>query len=141
MLAAGAGQRLQSAELAIPSVESAGELLSFASTRLARVGRDTELAELDAFLGPGRQLAWWLWTGPAGAGKSRLAVELCRRATAAGWDAGFLREPGQERLGDLQALVPTLVVVDYAAQRAAWLSEAVIRLIQRGGAPVRVLVL
>jgi tetratricopeptide (TPR) repeat protein len=141
MLAAGAGQRLQSAELAIPSVESVGELLSFASTRLARVGRDTELAELDAFLGSGRQLSWWLWTGPAGAGKSRLAVELCRRAAAAGWDAGFLREPGQERLGDLQALVPTLVVVDYAAQRAAWLSEAVIRLIQRGGAPVRVLVL
>jgi hypothetical protein len=56
MLAAGAGQRLPAAELAIPSVESPGELLSFASTRLARVGRDTELAELDAFLGSGRQL-------------------------------------------------------------------------------------
>ena len=58
------------------------------------------------------------------------------------WHAGFLREPTQSRLGDLQALWPTLVVVDYAAQRSSWLSEAIFRLGQRRhGAPVRVLVL
>ena len=135
MLEAGTGPGPQGVELAIPSAESPGAILSFASTQLARVRRDEELAELEDFLGSGQWFTWWLWTGPAGAGKSRLAVELCRQATVAGWDAGFLREPGQERLGDLQALVPTLVVVDYAAQRAAWLGEATVRLARRGRAP------
>ena len=138
MLAAGTGSAGQTISLVIPSAESPEALLSFASPLLTRVGRD---AELDGFLGTGQPFAWWLWTGPAGAGKSRLAVELCR-AVSGPWHAGFLREADQPRLGDLQALWPTLVVVDYAAQRAGWLSEAIIRLSQRRhGAPVRVLVL
>lgn len=141
MLAAGTGTAGQDVHLVIPAAESPGALLSFASPLLSRVGRDTELAELDAFLGSERPFAWWLWTGPAGAGKSRLAVELCRAATGT-WHAGFLPEADQSRLGDLQALWPTLVVVDYAVQRAAWLSEAILALSQRRhGAPVRVLVL
>ena len=127
--------------LVIPSNESPDAMLSFASPLLTRVGRDAELAELDAFLGSERPFAWWLWTGPAGAGKSRLAVELCRAASGQ-WHAGFLHELDQLRLGGLRALWPTLVVVDYAAQRSAWLSEAILRLSQRHhGAPVRVLVL
>ena len=141
MLAAGTGSADQSVQLVIPSAESPDALLSFASPLLTRVGRDAELAELDAFLRSDRPFAWWLWTGPAGAGKSRLAVELCR-AVSGPWHAGFLREPDQSRLGDLQALWPTLVVVDYAAQRSGWLSEAIVRLAQRRhGAPVRILVL
>jgi tetratricopeptide (TPR) repeat protein len=141
MLAAGTASADHGVELGIPSMESPDDLLSFASLRLARVGRDEELAELDAFLGSDRRFAWWVWTGPAGAGKSRLAVELCRAVSGA-WHAGFLREADQSGLGDLQALLPTLVVIDYAAQRGAWLSDAILRLSQRShGAPVRVLVL
>lgn len=141
MLAAGAGSADQCVQLVIPSAESPDALLSFASPLLSRVGRDAELAELDAFLRSDRLFAWWLWTGPAGAGKSRLAVELCR-AVSGPWHAGFLREPDQSRLGGLQAPWPTLVVVDYAAQRSRWLSEAIVRLAQhRHGAPVRLLVL
>jgi tetratricopeptide (TPR) repeat protein len=140
MLAAGAGSADDSLELAIPS-ESPDDLLSFASPLLARVGRGDELAELDAFLGSNRRFAWWLWTGPAGVGKSRLAVELCRTVSGA-WHAGFLREADQSGLGDLQALQPTLLVVDYAAYRSAWLSDAMFRLSRRShGAPVRLLVL
>jgi hypothetical protein len=127
--------------LVIPSDESPDAMLSYASPLLTRVGRDAELTELDAFLGSERPFAWWLWTGPAGAGKSRLAVELCR-AVSGPWHAGFLHELDQSRLCDLQALWPTLVVVDYAAQRSAWLAEAILRLSQRRhGAKVRVLVL
>ena len=141
MLAAGTGSADQSVQLVIPSEESPEALLSYASPLLTRVGRDAELAELDAFLRSDRPFAWWLWTGPAGAGKSRLAVELCR-AMSGPWHAGFLRELDQAQLGDLQALCPTLVVVDYAAQRSAWLSEAIVRLTQRRhGVPVRILVL
>ncbi len=141
MLATGAASADDSIELVIPSVESPDALLSFASPLIARVGRDAELAELDAFLGAERPFAWWLWTGPAGVGKSRLAVELCR-AVSGPWHAGFLREAAQSKLDDLQAVWPTLVVIDYAAQRSAWLADAIFRLSQRTrGAPVRVLVL
>ena len=141
MLAAGSGSADQSVQLVIPSDESPEALLSYASPLLTRVGRDAELAELQAFLRSDRPFAWWLWTGPAGAGKSRLAVELCR-AVSGPWHAGFLRELDQARLGELQALCPTLVVVDYAAQRSGWLSKAIVRLAQRRhGVPVRILVL
>ena len=59
----------QSVQLVIPSTESPDALLSFASPLLTRVGRDAELAELDAFLRSDRPFAWWLWTGPAGSGE------------------------------------------------------------------------
>ena len=141
MLAAGLGSADDPIELDLPSLETPDSLLSFANPHITRVGREDELAELDAFLGTGRRFAWWLWTGPSGVGKSRLAIELCR-AVSGTWHAGFLRDVAQSRLGSLQALRPTLVVVDYAAQRGAWLSDALFQLSQRDrGAPVRVLVL
>jgi len=141
MLAAGTGSAGQSVELVIPETETPDDFLSFASSVLACVGRDKELTELKAFLGSERSFAWWLWTGPAGAGKSRLAVELCR-AVSGPWHAGFLRETAQSGLGALEALLPTLVVVDYASARSAWLSDALLRLSQRNcGERMRVLVL
>jgi hypothetical protein len=142
MLIARTGHVTDHLDLAMPSVESADSLLSFASTSIAHIGRDTELAELIAFLeNDDRAFSWWLWTGPAGAGKSRLAIELCRFVNDA-WHGGFLRDANQERLGDLRVVTPTLVIVDYAAQRSAWLSDALFQLTQHDpGAPVRVLVL
>jgi hypothetical protein len=96
---------------------------------------------LTAFLEDDRAFSWWLWTGPAGVGKSRLAIELCR-AVSGTWNAGFLREAHQSCLGDLRTATPTLVVVDYAAQRSVWLSDALFQLTQHNlRAPVRVLVL
>src|SRR5262249_30982046 len=57
--------------------------------------------------------------GRGGSGKTRLAVELCERAAAAGWLCGML-EPATD-VGSLEALIdaPTrrLVVVDYAETR------------------------
>jgi tetratricopeptide (TPR) repeat protein len=141
MLAAGAPSSGDSVELDIPSTDSPDELLSFASSVIARVGRDNELAELEAFLGADQPFAWWVWTGPAGAGKSRLAVELCRIVSGT-WHAGLLRESDQSKLADLQPLRPTLVVVDYAAQRGAWLADAIFRLSRRTHrVPVRLLVI
>lgn len=68
---------------------------------------------------------------------------MCRSASQKGWDAGFISNSQQSRLGGLQNLLPTLIVVDYAAERGPWLAEALAQLNGReGGAmPVRVLVL
>lgn len=144
MVTAGIGHVGPAIELVIPSDAVSGtveSLLSFASEAIARVGRTEELTELQEFLASEEPFAWWLWTGPAGVGKSRLAVELCKIA-AASWRAGFLRETHQSQLSSLQTVLPTLVVVDYASQRSSWLSEALAQLSQRTlGAKVRVLVL
>jgi hypothetical protein len=141
MLASGTGSPDSAVSLTIPSLATAGSLLSFANSSVAPVGREDELAELLAFLADDAPFAWWLWTGPAGVGKSRLAVELCRMASPA-WHAGFLREVDQSALGRLQPVRPTLIAVDYAAQRSAWLSDALLRLSCRPlSAPVRVLIL
>ncbi|MEU0112777.1 hypothetical protein ABZ137_03385 [Streptomyces bobili] len=141
MLQAGVGAADDSLALALPQLDSPDSLLAFASTAIARVGRDTELGELKTFLDAGPTFSWWLWTGSAGTGKSRLAIELCR-AVSGEWHAGFLRENSQPALDSLQPTRPTLVVVDYAAQRSAWLSDALFRLSQQAlSAPVRVLVL
>lgn len=141
MLASGRGSPDDAVGLVIPSLSSAESLLSFANVSVAPVGRETELGELLAFLDCEAPFSWWLWTGPAGVGKSRLAVELCRAAAPA-WHAGFLREVDQLYLRLLRPQHPTLIVIDYAAQRADWLSDVLLRLAQSPlSAPVRVLIL
>lgn len=141
MLGAAVGSADDSVTLALPQLDSTDSLLAFANISIARVGRDTELEELQAFLNTEPTFSWWLWTGPAGTGKSRLALELCR-AVSGDWSAGFLREESQPALDRLQPTRPMLVVIDYAAQRSAWLSDVLFRLSQRAlHAPVRVLVL
>ncbi|MER7039749.1 tetratricopeptide repeat protein [Streptomyces microflavus] len=138
---AGVGPSVDRLTLALPQLDSPESLLAFANTAIARVGRDDELRELTTFLESNQAFSWWLWTGAAGVGKSRLAIELCR-AMSGEWHAGFLREDDQSALSGLQPTRPTLVVVDYAAQRSEWLSEALFRLSQQTlSAPVRVLVL
>jgi hypothetical protein len=131
----------ESVELSLPVQESADTLLSFANTAIAKVGRDSEIAELTAFLETDAPFAWWLWTGPAGVGKSRLAIEFARRASNS-WKAGFLPESGQKELGALRPAVPTLVVIDYAASRSRWLSDAIFQLSKRDRGPaIRLLIL
>jgi tetratricopeptide (TPR) repeat protein len=141
MLATGVGYADDSINLTIPALGSTEALLSFADVSIPPVGREHELEELSAFLEADRPFAWWVWMGPAGVGKSRLAIELCRIASSL-WHAGFLREVDESPLDDFQPLQPTLIVVDYAAQRSEWLSDVLLRLSQRTlSAPVRVLIL
>ena len=97
------------------------------------LGRDSELASLHAWLNAAQPLGWRVITAPGGAGKTRLALELCEQAAAQGWDTGFVSSRELQRFGQQHNLSawgwqrPTLIVVDYAAQRHAelthWLDE------------------
>ncbi|MBM3457942.1 MAG: hypothetical protein FJX77_05355, partial [Armatimonadetes bacterium] len=83
-----------------------------------------------------------LFTGPGGAGKTRLFLEWTQRLRErGGWAAGFLREePGEEDRRLLsEGLRPTFLIVDYAESRPwleGFLREVLAR--RREGAPLRV---
>ena len=95
------------------------------------VGREEELAPLRAWLGPceGRDISVHCVTGQAGAGKTRLAIELCEWAERAGWSAGFVRQDELDRFykryhpSEWRWQQPTLVVVDYASASVKLLRE------------------
>ncbi|OLT18192.1 hypothetical protein BJF78_12190 [Pseudonocardia sp. CNS-139] len=59
-------------------------------------GREEEMQRLTAWRDSARSLDVEVVTGAAGQGKSRLALELCRRSQDAGWVAGASR-PGRTR--------------------------------------------
>ena len=80
-------------------------------------GRTAELAALKEFVFQDKDFSWWAVTGQAGAGKSRLALELLRQLPAS-WFGFFLDDKSEEK--DVESFTPfsdTLVVVDYVAGR------------------------
>lgn len=88
------------------------------------VGRDAELDELWRWLTANKPISIRVVTGRGGAGKTRLALELCDRAAEAGWHAGFALNP-EIRANPAAFTIahPTLVVIDYAAARAQMLAD------------------
>jgi tetratricopeptide (TPR) repeat protein len=83
--------------------------------------------------------------GHGGSGKTRLAIELCRRLRERGWLSGFLSRIADPGMLDALVQVPTarLVVVDYAESRVEQL-ELLMPLLRAEAtldAPVRILLL
>jgi len=102
-----------------PRIERDLMLTELRATTL--VGRDQDLVDWDAWLASPKPIAMRCLTGRAGAGKTRFAIELCERAEARGWQAGFLPQAELQRFHAAQSLdawhwgKPTLLIVDYAA--------------------------
>ena len=110
-------------------------------------GRVPALELLRQFLKPDIDgdvdLRWWVWTGPGGMGKSRLAQQICIEARHKGYRAGFLRDNFQAWT-EWEVVRPTLVVVDYVASRADLVRTAIVSLSRNADnlhAPVRFLLL
>jgi tetratricopeptide (TPR) repeat protein len=124
-----------------PPVRSPGAVLRPEVAAVRFTGRAAELEQmLDWCQGDGLRVH--LVTGPAGAGKSRLALHLSALLRRSGWMAGGLRPAatGVDRLNRLTQ--PMLCVVDYAETRGdelAALLEAVRH--ELSGAPLRLLLL
>ncbi|MEM9598845.1 MAG: CHAT domain-containing protein, partial [Acidobacteriota bacterium] len=110
-------------------------------------GRRRELEDLAAWRGDPRPLAVRLYTGVGGIGKTRLALEACRRARADGWGAGFFLDGGDAKDAEAQveALLdrggPVLAVIDYAERRRGLLRLLVRRLLGTERGKVRLLLL
>ena len=99
--------------------------------------RDPDLDRVEAWCETSEPIALTVVAGRGGSGKTRFAIECCRRMQARGWLAGFV--PGQSVA---TASLPRLVVVDYAE---AVSDLADLLKVLRGSAsdiaPVRVLLL
>jgi tetratricopeptide (TPR) repeat protein len=114
-------------------IESDADLLSPYSRSIPLIGREREMAALRAWLASDRPISVRVLTGRAGAGKTRLALELCEALLDDGWDAGFVESGELVRFRSQQNLStwgwqrPTLLVIDYAAVHAerlsGWLKE------------------
>lgn len=86
--------------------------------------RNREFDLLSDFLEPNLgNFNWMIVTGPGGAGKSRLAHEVCKRIST-DWYAGFLDSRDLQRDWRLwQPLMPTFIVIDYARRTAQQFGE------------------
>lgn len=128
--------------LVLPSTDPSVSWLPFSARVTTFVGRNDERRRLNAFLESDRQVSWWLLTGPAGSGKSRLALELCRDARPQ-WNTGFLsRTESFIAWSHFRPSRPTLVIIDYVASRAVHVSALILQLIRSAKYlpnPVRVL--
>jgi len=69
------------------------------------VGRETEIRALDQWRSAPQRIAVRCYVGEAGAGKTRLAIEACAAAEAAGWIAGFAPSAELARFHATQNLV------------------------------------
>ncbi|WP_420625523.1 tetratricopeptide repeat protein [Candidatus Poriferisodalis sp.] len=127
--------------LAIPRVQE--DELSFASRSAEMVGREYEFASLNAFVELSDSVSWWTVIGPAGAGKSRLAYELCLSLDDT-WDRGFASAVDRSGIHRWKPIQPTLIVIDYADGRAEWISTLLLHIATSADEtwpPVRVLIL
>ncbi|MEQ4610872.1 trypsin-like peptidase domain-containing protein [Streptomyces cavourensis] len=108
------------------------------------LGRKSELDELMAWCTSGEQAAVRLLAGQAGAGKTRLAAELCDAMARQGWTAGFLSGDGSPQVLDRlrERGDPVLAVLDYGDTHTG-LHELLSRLDAPEGTapPTRLLVL
>jgi hypothetical protein len=106
------------------------------------VGRDADLASLHAWLSSAAPVSVRILTGPAGAGKTRLAIQFLEDLSGSRWRAGFLREAHLANLSQRHWDQPTLAIVDYAASAAQPLKSWLAHLAdQASEQPLRVLLL
>ncbi len=132
----------------LPPNPAPGKLLtaSYEVIPFEEEGRRGELAALEVWCnGPGLRSVLLL-TGDGGSGKTRLALEWCRRLRHQGWHAGFLRRDRSEEELDplLQGVTPRLIVVDYAETRLAVVQPLLYKMgidPNGGGPPMRLLLL
>jgi hypothetical protein len=115
------------------------------------LGRKHAIEDLQHWIAGERDVSVRVLTGGAGRGKTRLALEIARKAAQDGWLAGFVEQGELDRFRAQQNVAewawdkPTLIVVDYAASRVeqlrGWIGELVDTSTETGRPPLRVLLL
>ncbi len=97
------------------------------------LGREAEHRQLLDWCHGAERFSVAVITGDGGAGKTRLAAELCRTMTEAGWQAGFADEDTFNDARDVELIWPTVLVIDYPDR----MTDTVVRLVGRLSRPRR----
>jgi tetratricopeptide (TPR) repeat protein len=125
-------RQIQKPPLYTPSTTKEDAWLAFSSQSISLVGREEELEQLSKFCDIDQNYSWWLITGSAGSGKSRLALELCDKYKKNGWDVGFLSRTQYDfTWSDFTPEKNTLIVVDYVSNRTEVVSNVILDLSRR----------
>jgi tetratricopeptide (TPR) repeat protein len=111
--------------------------------------RDAELDRLRQWCATAPLLDIAVITGDGGAGKTRLAAELCMAMDAQNWDVGLvpMKRLAEQLAADGQAAgldgsLPALLVLDYPEPSVQLIGQLIIQLSQRRrGSPIRLLLL
>lgn len=129
---------LQQPSVPLPAEHSDWQLLLPRYAVVPFQGREeSRAALLDWCRGP-RAFDLAVITGEGGAGKTRLAAQVCAEIAAEGWDTGLIAESALRP--EPEVLRPTLAVVDYAEPHAEAVGAFVRAMNGRGhGPPVRLL--
>ncbi len=103
----------------LPEKHGPAALLNARHEVVGFVGREKLLGELQGWCERDGRVEARLIHAAGGMGKTRLAMELCKRMRAAGWRAGFVpKELGVDRFAALvESEEPVLAVIDYAESR------------------------
>ena len=127
----GLGFRLQAA---LPPVDDQGSLVEALRPGAAVVPlgdeSDALLAALEGWLNGPRPTHAAVLRGGAGTGKTRIASELIRRASAAGWTSGFLHASAEVSNPVGMARRPLFIVADYAEAAPSVVLRAFAALLQ-----------
>ncbi|HEY1931106.1 MAG TPA: hypothetical protein VGG99_03765 [Acetobacteraceae bacterium] len=138
-----------------PPISTPNDLLKADRRATELVGRTEEMQPLHHWLTTpraGRDISVHCLAGQAGAGKTRLGIDLCEWAESRGWTAGFVPQEKLQRFAehhepsDWRWPRPTLLVVDYAAASVRVLRSVLGELArgapnQAGEHPLRILLL
>ena len=98
-------------------------LVNASTAFIPLIGRESELEKLAKFRNGADLFSWAVVKGEGGTGKTRLATEFCKMCAKEGWQSGFLEKDQLERfLGNQtvekwRPLVPTFIIIDYAAAK------------------------
>ncbi len=96
----------------------------YAQQAIPFCGRVEEIEKLFGFLTNDSRFSWWAVTGQAGAGKSRLALEMLNRLPAT-WFGFFLQDRVLKVGDDFRPFSDTLVIIDYVCGREPIIADII----------------